>query len=103
AAERFAKELVSFHTPDDPLSEQYRTLVCDLARHASGTKSHVALIAPATGRNDSAATVLNIAITKVKEGTVSVAVVDADFCQAKAAKLLGLPVGPGLREVLSGS
>ena len=34
AVERFARELVSFHDPDDPLSEQYRGLVAWVADEA---------------------------------------------------------------------
>ena len=103
ALERFAQELVAFHRADDPLSEQYRVLARDLAAQVAQGKPQVLLIAPATGRNEPAALVLNLAITRARQGTVSVVVIDANLYQPKTAQLLGLPQAPGLRDVLCGA
>ncbi|HEV3447296.1 MAG TPA: CpsD/CapB family tyrosine-protein kinase [Gemmataceae bacterium] len=102
AAQRFSQELTAFHQPEDPLSDQYRTLLRDLAAHASAAGPHAILIAAASSRHEPAATMLNIAVTRVREGKTCV-VVDADPYEPKVTHLLGLPSSPGLQEVLSGS
>ncbi|HEV3118778.1 MAG TPA: hypothetical protein VGY58_17135 [Gemmataceae bacterium] len=101
--ERFAKDLAAFHQPEGALGEQYRGLVRDLTAQATPVRPHVLLVAPATSANDVTVLVLNVAITKAREGNVSVVVVDAGLQQPALAQLLGMPESPGLCDVLSGT
>jgi Mrp family chromosome partitioning ATPase len=103
AAERFAKELAAFHQPEGALAEQYRGLVRDLTAQATPVKPHVLLVAPGMSGNDVTVLVLSVAITKAREGNVSVVVVDAGLQQPALARLLGMPESPGLCDVLSGT
>jgi Mrp family chromosome partitioning ATPase len=68
-------------------SERGRALLFTAARAGSGTTT----------------VLLNVAITAARPGRRRVLVVDANARQPAVAERLGLPIVPGLREVLSGS
>jgi Mrp family chromosome partitioning ATPase len=101
-AQRFAPELVAFHRPDDPLSEQFRTLATDLADQLPSEQPQVLLFTAATASTDTVTVLLNLAISRVQQQKAPVAVVDANLSQPRLAEGLGLPVFPGLCDVLAG-
>jgi len=100
--QRFAPELVAFHRPDDPLSEQFRTLATDLTDQLPSEQPQVLLFTAATAATDTTTVLLNLGISRVRQRKAGVAVVDANLRQPTVAERLGLPVFPGLCDVLAG-
>jgi Mrp family chromosome partitioning ATPase len=101
--ERFAPDLIAYHRPGHPVSEQYRTLLVGLTAHLTDRQVRTLLFtAPKPGRGK-ALTLLNLAITAAKHGHRRVVAVDADVRAPALAEALGVPPGPGLQEVLAGN
>jgi capsular exopolysaccharide synthesis family protein len=90
----------------DPLSaaaEQYRTL---RARISQSEESHPMRVIQVTspGKGDGkSVTALNLALTMAQEFQRRVLILDADLRSPNVHTLLGLPAGPGLVEVLTGT
>jgi Mrp family chromosome partitioning ATPase len=100
---RFAPELVAFHRPDHPVSEQYRALVASLLGDYPSAATGQALLFTAAAPGAGTTTVLlNAALTMARAGRQRIAVVDANLRRPAVAARLGLPDTPGLREVLAG-
>jgi Mrp family chromosome partitioning ATPase len=103
ACERLAEELVAFHQPEHAVSEQYRGLLAGIEAQLASPPPHVVLLtglAPGTGTTT---VLLNLALTRSVQGLARVAVLDANLSSPAVAQRLGLPLSPGLREVLEGS
>lgn len=99
---RFAPELVAFHDPEHEISKQYRELTSGLLLHLPREETKV-LLFTSTNRGAGTSTVLlNAALTLAQSGSREVLVVDAHLRNATVAEKLGLPVTPGLTEVLAG-
>jgi Mrp family chromosome partitioning ATPase len=102
ACDRFGRELIAFHQPDHPVSEQHRTLLAGIESQLPAGQPHVLLFtAPRPGAGTTTV-LLNLAVTLAQRGRVRVAVVDANLERPALAERLGLPRGPGLREILAG-
>jgi capsular exopolysaccharide synthesis family protein len=90
----------------EPLSiaaEQYRAL---RARISQAENSHPLRVIQVTspGKGDGkTVTALNLALTMAQEFQRRVLILDADLRQPRVHELLGLPPGPGLVDVLTGS
>jgi tyrosine-protein kinase Etk/Wzc len=102
AEDRFTRDLVAFHRPDDPVSEEYRGLLKALLAQLPGTRGPVLLLTGAAQQIGTTTVSLNLAITAARAGKLRVAVVDADVRRPAVAKCLGLPLARGLHEVLAG-
>jgi Mrp family chromosome partitioning ATPase len=98
AAERFAADLVAFHHPDEPPSQQYRRLLEDLTAASPGIQ---VMLFSEYGHAGAATVLLNTAITAAGLGK-RVLVADCDFSRPAVADALGLPPVPGVRELLAG-
>jgi Mrp family chromosome partitioning ATPase len=93
---------VALHHPDHPISEQYRAIVADLERQLTTAQSQALLFTTTDPRIDTAAVLLNVAITHAGQSETPTIVVDADFRRSTLAHRLGLPAAPGLKNVLAG-
>ncbi len=102
ASERFVPDLVAFHQPDHPVSQQYLALLKSLAAPAPTGRGQVLLLSPVEPGCGTTTALLNLAITGARSGKLRVAVLDADMRQPGVAHRLGLPPAPGLLEVLTG-
>jgi Mrp family chromosome partitioning ATPase len=91
----FGPEVVAHHQPEHPVSEQYQAMLNEMI----GRDGRVLLFAGAAESVGTTTVVLNLAITAAREGRVLL--IDADDHGHSAAVRLGLPGGPGLREVLA--
>ena len=100
--ERFDRELVAIHQPDHPISEQYRTIVNNLEKQLTAVQSQVLLFTTAAPGIDTAAVLLNLAITHARQAETPTIVVDANLRRPNLAERLGLPAAPGLKNVLAG-
>lgn len=99
--ERFAPELVAFHQPEHPVSDQYRTLLGAMSEQfTAGQPQAILFASDATGVGRTTA-LLNVAITFARQGRLRVAVVDANRARPAVAQRLGLPPAPGLEETLA--
>jgi Mrp family chromosome partitioning ATPase len=103
APERFAPELVALHHPEHPVSDQYRSLVAHLEAQLPAGQSQVLLFTAPKPQTETTTVLLNIAITRARQGNARVVLVDARLRQPTIAGRLGLPPVPGLREVLAGT
>lgn len=105
--ERFASELIAFHRPEHPVSQQYRALLSQLVpRNPAGEPAPPAHVLFFTSPFDGAGTtsvVLNVAVAYARRGLQRVVVVDANGQRPAVAQRLGLPTSPGLPEVLTGA
>jgi Mrp family chromosome partitioning ATPase len=100
--ERFSPDLVAFHRPEHPVSEQYRSLWRSVATPLPAGRAQVLLFTAAGTGAGTTTALLNLAVTVVRGGNLRVVVVDADVRQPAVAGRLGLFPGPGLQEVLAG-
>jgi Mrp family chromosome partitioning ATPase len=96
-----AAEVIAFHQPDHPISVQYRSLAAEIARQLPGSLPRVLLFTGAAGGVGTSTVVLNLAVTLARQDA-RVTVADAHLSRPALAARLGLPAGPGLREVLAG-
>jgi Mrp family chromosome partitioning ATPase len=103
AEHRFSAELLALHKPEHPISEQYRIILSAMEAQTPAAQAHVLLFTGATGRADTASVLLNLAITRARQGKGKLVVVDANLQCPSVAERLGLPGAPGLGEVLAGS
>jgi Mrp family chromosome partitioning ATPase len=95
-------ELIAFHHPDHPISVQYRSLAAEIARQLPGTLPRILLFTGAVGGVGTSTVLLNLAMTLARQDA-KVTVADAHLARPALAARLGLPDGPGLREVLAGT
>jgi Mrp family chromosome partitioning ATPase len=102
ARDRFIPELIAYHRPNHNVSDEYRSLLTAILQQAPMGGAQVILLTGASARTGTSTAVLNLAITRAREGPGRVAVVDAQCRRPVVAEWLGLPQSPGLREVLAG-
>lgn len=99
---QLAAELVALHEPHHPLSEQYRTLLRDLERQLPEGKPQTLLFMATGAQTDAAVVLLNLAITRARQGQAHDLVVDANLSRPVLAERLGLTATAGLGDVLAG-
>lgn len=98
-AQRFDPALVAFHHPDHPVSEQYRTLLAGVIGQLPGDDPQAVLLTAPVPSAGTTTVLLNLALTRAREGGRRVVVVDAHRHRPAVADRLGLRPGPGLYEV----
>jgi Mrp family chromosome partitioning ATPase len=98
----FGPELIAFHDPDHPISEQYRLLLGEVALQLPGGPPRVLLLTGATAEAGTTTVLLNLAVTLARTDALRVTVIDANVARPAVAERLGLSPGPGLCEVLGG-
>jgi Mrp family chromosome partitioning ATPase len=101
AAKRFAAELIAFHQPEHPVSEQYGALLDQMNAASSAAAPTVVLLVGVTSRIGTTTVLLNLAITRARKGTERVVVVDGNLRRPALAERLGLAAAPGLHEAAS--
>jgi Mrp family chromosome partitioning ATPase len=98
----FGPELIAFHDPDHPISEQYRLLAAEIALQLPNGPPRVLLFTGGTAEAGTTTVLLNMALTLARTGANRVTVVDANLARPAVAERLGLASGPGLCDVLAG-
>jgi Mrp family chromosome partitioning ATPase len=96
-------DLITFHRPEHPVSEQYRALLSGLRATLKGPAPHLVLFTAARPAIGATTALLNLAVTAARAGDVRVAVMDANMAKPGVARGLGLTEAPGLRELVAGS
>jgi Mrp family chromosome partitioning ATPase len=98
---RFARELVAYHQPQHETSEQYRRLLSDIEAQVGADAGKVLLFTSALAGAGTTSVLLNVALTRARQDTGKVVVVDANLERPAVAQRLGAAPAPGLREVLA--
>jgi len=102
AAGRLSPLLVAAHDPHALAAEQYRTLRTRLASADHGHARRVLLVSSPAKGDGKSVTAANLALTMAQEFNRRIVLVDADLRRPGVHRLLGLPVQPGLADVLRG-
>ena len=95
--------LVAALDPLSPAAEQYRSLRSRIARAESAQPIRVIQITSPGKDEGKTVTAVNLTLTMAQEFQRRVLVVDTDLRRPSVHELLGLPAGPGLVDVLTGS
>ena len=102
-APRLAAEVIAYHQPDHEVSKQYRALLGQVLPAAADEDGHV-LLFTALGRGAGVTTaLLNLAVSACAAEGREVVVVEANLTRPALAARVGLPPGPGLRDLVAGS
>jgi len=102
AAARPHALLVAATAPHSFAAERYRSLRTRIAQAENGASRRLLMMtSPGRGEGKSMTTV-NLGVTMAQEFHRRVVVVDADLRRPSVHALLGLPLGPGLSDVLLG-
>jgi hypothetical protein len=101
ADRRFVRELVAYHHPDHPVSEQYRGLMGELESQLGTEPGKSLLFTAAHPAIGTTSVLLNLAISCARRDGARVAVVDANLARPAIAERLGIAPAPGLFEVLA--
>lgn len=102
ACVRFARELVAFHDPEHPVSEEYRVLLAGIEAQLDPARSSVVLFTAPAPRTGTTTVLLNLGLTKVLQSSCRLVVVDANVVRPAVAERLGVASSPGLRDALHG-
>jgi Mrp family chromosome partitioning ATPase len=102
-ADRFARELIALHHPNDPLSLEYRSVLAGLTAQLPAARCQVVMCTGARPGVGTTAVALNLAIAATTQGRRQVAIVDAQLREPAVAERLGLAATPGLADVLTGT
>jgi hypothetical protein len=95
-------ELICFHQPDHPASEQYRDLLASILTEGLGTAPQTLYFTGMAPGSGTTTVLLNLAVCACEEGRRRVAVVDLNTARPAIAKRLGVSSGPWLDEVIAG-
>jgi Mrp family chromosome partitioning ATPase len=100
--ERVAAELVAFHQPEHPVSQQYAALVAQMADEPVGNAAPVLVLTALAPGSGTTTCLLNLAIAGCKKYARRVVVIDANYLRPAAAARLGVPAVSGLNDLLQG-
>ena len=97
---KIASEIVAYHDPNHPISQQYAQLVEQLLASESGKALLLSGIRTGVGTST---VLLNLAVTAAMRSNKSVTIIDANRRQPTLASRLGIKPPAFLQDVLSGS
>ncbi len=95
--------LVAALEPLSPAAEQYRTLRARISQSEENHPLRVIQVTSPGKADGKSVTALNLALTMAQEFQRRVLILDADLRSPNVHALLGLPPGPGLVDVLTGT
>jgi polysaccharide biosynthesis transport protein len=98
----FDKTVVSYWHSQNEVTEQFRTLRTNLLALSPEVPTQVLTITSAGCQEGKSTASLNLGVVLAEEGNCRVLMVDADMRRPTLAKRLGLPLCPGLSDVLRG-
>lgn len=100
AARTVDPRIVTFHSPLDPRTEQFRSIRASLLSLRPSPRS-ILITSGSPGEGKSAAAV-NLAVTLVEGGTRRVLLIDGNLRNPELDTLVGARPGPGLSDILDG-
>jgi Mrp family chromosome partitioning ATPase len=100
---KIATELIAFHDPDDPVSNQYHDVFTALTTALPSGRPLALLFTSPMPDTPVTDVLLNVAVTAARLGRRRVAVLDGNLLKPGVAQRLGLADTIGLRQVLAGT
>ena len=100
--EGMSESLIAYYEPSSLISEQYRALRTRMLSQNPQHEHQVIAITSGAPREGKSVTTLNLSSTLAEIRHLKILAVDADFRRSSLAKMLDLPGGPGLADVLAG-
>jgi Mrp family chromosome partitioning ATPase len=100
---RMAAEVIAYHEPEHEVSKQYRALLGQVLPEAADEAGRVLLftaLGPGAGVTTA---LLNLAVSACAAKRREAVIVDANLARPALAARVGLPPGPGLRDLVAGS
>jgi Mrp family chromosome partitioning ATPase len=97
---RMADELISFHQPQHPVSQQYRQLQQAMAQQLPKQDRAVLVLTAVGAGHELKTTALNIAVSRALDQRGRVLLIDGDPTSTSLAVSLGCADQPGLSELL---
>jgi Mrp family chromosome partitioning ATPase len=97
-----SQELVSFHNPDHPASENYRVLLGKILTGDQDTLPQAIVFTGSTLGVGTTTALLNLAVTAARQGNRRVVILDLNAARPAVAKRLGVNSGPWIDDVLAG-
>jgi len=98
----FDKTIVAYWHSQNEVTEQFRTLRTNLLALAPEVPTQVLTITSAGCQEGKSTAALNLGVVLAEEGDCRVLLVDADMRRPTLGKRIGLPMVPGLSDVLRG-
>jgi Mrp family chromosome partitioning ATPase len=102
-APRMAPEVIAYHQPEHEVSKQYRALLGQILPEPGSETGRALLFTALTPGAGVTTALLNLAVTACAAEHREVVVVDTNLQRPALAGRVGLPAGPGLRDLLAGS
>lgn len=98
-----AAEVIAFHQPSHPISQQYATLFSKILEGQVGQGTKIILLSGSKPHVGTTTALLNLAMVAAMQDKRRLALVDAHLSRPTLAQRLGLSVTAGLQEVLGGT
>lgn len=92
--------IVAFHDRYSAVCEQYRSIRARLMTMNTARTNQVLAVTSSIPEEGKSVTTINLGLIMAEGGEHQVLVADADFRRTSIARMLGVPVGPGLADVL---
>jgi Mrp family chromosome partitioning ATPase len=99
---RLASEIIAFHQPDHPVSQQYAALFSQIAGDAGDGVAPVLVLTALVAGAGTTTAVLNLAVVGCGKHAKRICLVDANCDKSAATARLGMATNVGLHEVLAG-
>jgi protein-tyrosine kinase len=100
---QIAAELVAFHRSTNSVGAQYRAVLAGIAAQHPGVGCPLLVFTTVCHAVEAATVILNIAITRAREESKRLLVIEANHDRPLIARRLGIAPKPGMRELLSRS
>jgi hypothetical protein len=97
-----APEVVAYHHPDHPASQQYRTLLTQVKGADATGRNQIILFTGMTVGAGTTTVLLNLAVSAARSEQERIAILDLHTSRPAVATRLGIPEGPGLQDVIAG-
>lgn len=103
ASRGIAPEVIAFHQPNHPASQQYAALLGKILEGQNGTGTKSILLSGSKLGVGATTTLLNLAVVAAMQDKRRLVLVDAHLMRPALAQRLGLSAPLGLQEVLAGN
>jgi Mrp family chromosome partitioning ATPase len=100
---RMAADIIAYHQPEHEVSKQYRALLGQVLPVAADDAGRVLLFTALGSGAGVTTALLNLAVSACAAEVREAVIVDTNLARPALAARVGLPPGPGLRDLVAGS
>jgi Mrp family chromosome partitioning ATPase len=101
-AQSIAQEIIAYHHPDHPVSQQYASLIEKMLESANTGHAHALLLVGSKPHVGTSTVLLNLAVAAAQHSKHRVVVIDAHLRRPGLAQRLGFSQSIGLQDVFQG-